>query len=107
MLKRWLAAFLLTQLVEVPIYGIALRGRLLIAFGASTITHPIVWFVIQPLWPGRFYQGVLVAEAFAISVEAIYLQRTGRVRRAWLWSLGANAASVGVSIVTRALFNWP
>jgi len=106
-LKRWLAAFLLTQLVEVPIYGWALRGRLLVAFTASAITHPIVWFVIQPLWPGRYYQGVLVAEAFAIAVEAIYLQRAGNLRRAWAWSLGANAASVAASFATRALFHWP
>lgn len=107
MLTRWAAAFLLTQLVEVPIYGYALRGRLLIAFGASTITHPIVWFVIQPLWPGRYHHGALLAEAFAITVEAIYLYRAGDLRRAWAWSLGANAASVAASIATRALLQWP
>ena len=105
-LERWLSAFLLTQLVEVPIYGYALRGRLLVAFAASAITHPIVWFVIQPLWPGRFYQGVLVAEAFAVVVEALVLHRAG-VRRAWAWSLSANAASVLASIATRVLFRWP
>lgn len=106
-MSRWLSAFLLTQLVEVPIYGYALRGRLLLAFGASALTHPIVWFAIQPLWPGRYHQGVLVAEAFAVIVEALYLRRFGALRRAWAWSLAANAASVAVSIATRALIHWP
>jgi hypothetical protein len=77
-----------------------------VAFAASAITHPIVWFVIQPLWPGRFYQGVLLAEAFAVAVEALVMHRAG-VRRAWAWSLGANAASVLTSVVTRELFRWP
>ena len=105
-LERWLAAFLLTQLVEVPIYGYALRGRLLLAFAASAITHPIVWFVIQPLWPGRYYQGVLLAETFAVAVEALYLRRAAELPRAWAWSIGANAASVMASVITRAFFRW-
>src|SRR5262249_35014609 len=58
MLLEWIYAFLFTQAVEVPIYVFALRGgpetppqralakRVLIAFGASALTHPIVWFVI-------------------------------------------------------------
>lgn len=106
-LSRWASAFVLTQLVEVPIYGYALRGRWVVAFMASAITHPIVWFVIQPLWPWRFYQGVLFAEAFAIIVEALYLQRVASLRHAWAWSLFANAASVAASFATRALFHWP
>ena len=40
-LTRWASAFLLTQLVEVPIYAYALRGRWTAAFMASAITHSI------------------------------------------------------------------
>ncbi|MEZ4298179.1 MAG: hypothetical protein R3B70_24720 [Polyangiaceae bacterium] len=136
---RWfLIAFLVTQLVEVPIYERALRerhsapatrgappdgpptadkahpraraARIWIAFGASTITHPIVWFAMpaltvalleaaarrgillpHPGWNTIVYG--LLAEGFAVGVEALYL-RAFRVRRALLWSVAANACSV-------------
>jgi hypothetical protein len=121
---RWFAlAFALTQLVEVPIFAPALRGgrdprsprpllaRVAIAFGASALTHPVVWFVM-PLVAvailtaaarvgiavgaagGALVYGAL-AEGFAVLVEAAYLRAFG-VRRALLWSLGANTASVVV-----------
>jgi len=38
-LQLWLARLLFTQLVEIPIYSYALRGRALVAFGASAITQ--------------------------------------------------------------------
>lgn len=74
----------------------SLRHAILIAFGASAMTHPIVWFgfpLVIPLigyWPM-----VVCAEAFAIGSEAYYMRGEG-MRRALLWSLAANGASFGL-----------
>jgi len=136
-LASFLLAFTVTQLVEVPIYAWALRGarrtkkargapyeegaplplsrntlfsRVIIAFGASLLTHPIVWFVMPgvtlalyraslragapPLDElGRTLLYGVVAEGFAVIAEAFYLA-VFRIRRPLLWSLTANAASV-------------
>lgn len=107
---RWLVAFAITQAVETPIYlaaqpQIPWLRRLAIGLGASAITHPVVWFAAP-----RFVHGwvayVLVAEAFAITVEALWLRAFG-VRRALLWSVFANACSVGVGLAVRAAFGFP
>jgi hypothetical protein len=109
-MMRWLAAFAITQLVEMPIYARALRGkkqRLAIAFGASAITHPIVWFVVPVLWLGNSYAAMILAsEIFAVVAEAIWLARFG-VRRAFVWALVANGASVTIGFAIRAAFGWP
>src|SRR5262249_7561235 len=79
----WLSAFAFTQAVEVPIYifGLGIDGaedatvarRAAIGFGASALTHPIVWFVIPGLLPwASYWSMVAVAETFAVLVEALY-----------------------------------
>jgi hypothetical protein len=122
---HWLVAFAFTQIVEVPIYLRATRGRAVASFGASAITHPIVWFVMPDLWRSMYLAAirfdsrlviaspflryacmVLLAESFAIGVEALYL-RALNVRRALVWSLAANAASVTLGLIARAAFGWP
>lgn len=132
-LDRWFWAFAFTQLVEVPIYLRALSGRdrvpvlpwpqrVGLAFLASALTHPYVWFVLFALfysvafddlaarWPGlgahRYTVYILVAESFAVGVEALLLRACG-LRRALLWSLLANASSAGLGFLSRALFAWP
>lgn len=128
-MTAWLAAFVFTQCVEMPLYARALgrarRARWLLAFGASAITHPVVWFVMPGAWealylraidahpawviasPGwRYASLVALAETFAVLVEAVYLRLLG-VKRAFVWSLGANAASVTLGLVSRAVFGWP
>ncbi len=107
MLLAWLGAFAVTQAVEVPLYGRALRGRWGVAFAASLWTHPVVWFGF-PLWfrtLGHVRQ-VVLAEAFAVAIEAVWLWRFG-VRRSIWWALAANAASVAVGLTSRALIGWP
>lgn len=104
-LVHWLAAFALTQLVEVPIYLRAQR-RFSVAFGASAITHPVVWFVVPLLWHGSYAGMVIVAETFAVVTEALWLRRA-EVPRAFTWSLVANGASVAVGFAVRALVGWP
>jgi hypothetical protein len=115
----WLGAFALTQIVEVPIYLRALLARddpdrpfdrllpaLLVGFGASAITHPIVWFVMPQLIPNDYVLMVAVAETFAVLAEAAWLRAFG-LRRALLWALFCNAASVLVGLTLRHTFGWP
>lgn len=117
---KWLVAFLFTQAIELPVWLWALRraprrtgpreaarpgpaGAVLIALGASALTHPVVWFVFPELrpWIG-YWPMVALAEAFAVGVEAVYMRAEG-VRWAVGWSLVANAASFGLGI----LILWP
>ena len=96
--RDWLTAFVLTQIVEVPILAAWLRGRpwprrLGLAFGASAITHPILWFVLRPLLASHsFVAYVVIGESVATLLEAWYLQRLG-VKDALLASVTSNAAS--------------
>jgi hypothetical protein len=103
----WLTAFLLTQLIEVPIY---LRGpgvRPAVAFGASLLTHPLLWVAVaHPAAPGTYLQRLVAAELAAWLVEALYLHLWG-ARRALLWALLANGASLAFGLLSRAVFGVP
>lgn len=149
--RAWFWAFVFTQAVEVPIYVAVLglrrrvpRGRLLaLAFGASALTHPILWFALIPAWDllasrpapttwlaalvaltgppsaerlalGGYVAMSAVAETFAVVTEAVYLAllapRLGHpmtLPRALALSLLANAASVALGLLSRALFQFP
>lgn len=102
---RWIVAFAATQAVEVPIYLLALRDRpwrqrLWVAFMASAITHPVAWAMGLVLRP--FLVHVIVAETFAVAIEALWLRHHGVPRALWC-ALTANAASVAVFIAGRSL----
>ena len=104
----WLSAFLVTQAVEMPIYRYGLRVSWLSAFLASAITHPVVWFVFfSPDRDASYDEKLVAAELFAWSVEAAWFQVVLRRRRAWSFSLFANAASVAAGLLARALTGWP
>jgi hypothetical protein len=123
-MTRWLLAFLFTQLVEVPIYMKGGRARFPEAFGASALTHPIVWFVIPWAWEAtyrsffaphpslqlsslaRYWIMVAIAETFAIVAEGFYMRWLGRPRP-FLWSLVANMSSVTLGFTSRHLFGVP
>ena len=110
LLLPWLKAFLLTQLIEVPIWvrsqrGVArpLQARLGVGFGASAITHPIVWFFFP--WALASVDDrvmVALAELFAWLVEWRWAAHFG-VRRPLLWSAVANGASFSAGCVLYAL----
>ena len=107
-MTAWLSAFLLTQLIEVPIYVYALRGRehrLWIALGASALTHPIVYWVF-PLIQVDYLAQVSYAEAFAVLGEAIWLSWFG-LERSVLWAGLANLFSVVIGLSLRAWVGWP
>jgi hypothetical protein len=100
--------------VEIPIDVFALDRdgpprlwwqRALIAFGASAITHPFVWFAF-PRFTHDYNLMVIEAETFAVVVEAIYLRFFG-LRNALLWSIVANMASAGLGLLSRYFFGWP
>jgi hypothetical protein len=104
----WLRAFLFTQLVEVPLYMRGLRCGLPAAFGASALTHPLVWFVFfSPRWQAGYTTKLVAAELFAWLAEAAYFRFALRRPRALLWSLIANAASLGLGLLSRHLFGAP
>lgn len=118
--RPWLDAFLFTQAVEVPIYvhflkhsrlfsgegALPLQQRIGLAFVASLITHPVVWFVFPMLIPGSYGWMVLLAETFAIGTEALYLWRL-KVPQPLLVSALANGMSAGIGLMSRSLFGWP
>ena len=104
-------AFTFTQLIEVPVYFYALHEldlsklkRISIAFGASAITHPIVWFIIPVLLPSSYLAMVVVAETFAVIVEAVYLCAFG-LRMCFSWSLVANALSFSFGLLLGKLID--
>ena len=108
MWEKWINAFMTTQLIEMPIYIWALaRVRAqdwatlaTIAFGASAITHPFVWFVFPSvvfLWK-NYPLFFVVAETFAWLVEALYLKYF-KVKHPWLVSLLANGMSAGFGLL--------
>jgi hypothetical protein len=102
----WLEAFAFTQLVEVPVYMRGLGCSPWRAFGASALTHPVVWFLFgHPGLPGPYWARVAAAEVFACLAEAAYFRRWG-ARRALGWSLVANAASLALGLASRALFGF-
>lgn len=109
----WLSAFGFTELVEVPIYAVrafsprgrTLSRRMAIAFGASLLTHPFVWFVFPRLVSDE-WSYMLAAEGFAVGAEALYLRAFG-VRHALLLSLCANAASLFLGLTSRQVYGWP
>ena len=105
----WFSAFVVTQLIECPIYRIALKHRTgpwLWAFGASLITHPIVYFGFSAARFDSYVSMLSWAEAFAVLAEAIYLQVLG-VRFSILWALGANILSAAIGLGLRSLIGWP
>jgi hypothetical protein len=110
-LLAWLSAFCFTQAVELPVYAWRLRGgsirrRLLLGFVATSLTHPVVWFLL-PLWlPGPYALQVALSEAFAVGAEAAYLRWAG-ARRTLSAALLANLASAGLGLLSRAAFGWP
>lgn len=132
-LTSWLSAFAFTQLLEVPIYLAAFARdgasvpadrprRVGLAFLASALTHPYVWFVFplvfySAAWDAlgrrapaliehRYALFFVVAEAFAVLVEALLLRACG-LRRALAWALLANATSAGLGFFARYYIGWP
>jgi hypothetical protein len=105
--RAWLIAFLFTELVEVPVYSTGLRVGLLPAFGASAITHPLLWYVFFPYVPLPYLWKMVIGEALVFFIEAAYFAFVFRRKRALLWSALANGASLGLGLLSRHWFGVP
>lgn len=103
-LWQWLVGFAFTQAVEVPLY-LRVTSSWRVAFLASGLTHPVVWFLF-PLLPLSYWPMAALAEVFAVVAEALWLRAHG-VSRALLWSVVANGASATVGLLLRAAFGVP
>jgi hypothetical protein len=103
----WLVAFVFTQMVEIPIYVTGLRVSLLAAFGASAITHPLLWFVIHPHLQLPYVWQLVVGESVVYLIETAYFAVLFRRRRAWLWAALANGASLATGMLSRWLIGIP
>lgn len=103
----WLIAFIFTEVVEVPIYARGLRVGLPAAFGASALTHPLLWFVFFPLVDLSYVGKLVIGEVSVFLVEAAYFAFLFRRKRALLWSGLANGASLGLGMLSRWLFGVP
>lgn len=102
---RWATAFAFTQIAEIPIYRFGLDATFARAFGASALTHPIVWIVVvESGWTAPWAIRAAAGEAFAVIVEAIWFGVTFGARRALLWSLAANATSFALGLFAYRLF---
>ena len=67
----------------------------------------MVWFVIFPWLPVGYVEKIVVAEAFAVLVEAAWLRVALKRPRALGGSLLANGLSFGLGMLSRYLFGWP
>lgn len=105
--RDWLFAFVFTQAVEVPVYAVGLRVPVLVAFGASAITHPLLWFVFFPYVPLPYLAKLALGELLVLVVEAAYFALLFRRQRALLWSAIANGASLGTGMLARWLWGMP
>jgi hypothetical protein len=111
----WLKAFVLTQVVEIPIAQAFFRAheprrwrRLWLCGIATLATHPLVWFVFPELGL-RYVAMVELAELWAWLGEAgfFWLVFPGvRIERALLASGLANAASLATVFALRAVTDW-
>lgn len=102
MILAWLKAFVFTQIVEIPIYRYGLRCHYFRAFGASAITHPIVWLVAAS-WSAPWWMRAACGESFAFLVEAAYFAVTYGWKRGLVWSAIANGVSFGLGLIALAL----
>lgn len=107
-MRAWVAAFLFCQIIEIPIYARGLSTSVPAAFGASAITHPLMWFcIVSPHWQASYLTKAIAGELFAWLVEAAYFRFLFRKRRALLWSLVANVTSLGAGLLSHRLFGMP
>lgn len=101
---KFLVALALTLMIEVPLvvlmikYFVKLRGVplskvLFVAFLASIVTLPYLWFIIPPYVDMRFY--VVIGESFVVLAEMlIFNQLLGvKIHKAFVVSLVANLIS--------------
>ncbi len=89
-----------TLACEIPLLLLCFRSRplfrvLLVAAGASLLTHPLAWHVASVLSPAEYSIGLIMIEVGVVVVEGMWLQawlRAG-LAKSLCCSLLANSAS--------------
>ncbi|MFT6399051.1 MAG: hypothetical protein ACJAYU_003814 [Bradymonadia bacterium] len=97
----WLIAFVITVVVETPVYMVLIGGdrrrAAFIGFTASVITHPVLWFVVQPNvhWTPTAW---FITECMITVVEAgwmgVWAVHDRQWRRLLAIAFAANVASI-------------
>lgn len=112
-LTSWAVSFGFTLLVEVPVgawrLGDLPRRRVLAALvAATTLTHPVLWWVL-PWAFDDYWTFVVVGEVAVVLVEAVFLRFAvpAPARDALSASLWANGASYLAGILLRSVGLWP
>ena len=106
----WLSAFLVTQLVEGPIYALWMRRdfhlfpALIRSAALQVTTHPLLWLVFFDVMAvfGGYAPTVIVAEICVVAVEGALLAwmwPAASWRRAYAAALTANAVSTVVGLL--------
>jgi len=114
-LRAWLSAFLLTQLIEAPIYlhrhggGLWRRAGALkalsLALAPTCATHPLIWWPLHAYAHARgwsYLTYALTAEGAVVVAEGWLLWALG-ARRPLRVALLANALSALAGLALRAL----
>lgn len=128
----WLPAFLLTQLVEVPVYLVVLHrrwrapsptgltateptttrtpatprwSRVAVVALASGITHPLLWFAYWPLTIDAlgYALALAIGELLVVTAEAGWLVLHRVPAR---HALGASVIANGASLLVGAVFSY-
>jgi hypothetical protein len=96
---NWLAAFLLTLAVELPLLALLAptarrRRALLDGTAANLLTHPLAWYAVRELGASWW-----LVEGCVLVVEALVYVGCTRlpVGRAWLMAALANAVTAALS----------
>lgn len=98
-----LQALGLTLCCELPVMALLARSLplkrvLIVATGASCLTHPIAWKIASVLPADAYTLGLCLIEIGVVLTEALWyhlLLRKGMATSLW-WSLLANATSFGI-----------
>jgi hypothetical protein len=107
LLGPWLRSFLLTLVLEVPVFVLLARGiapplrAALAAAAGSCVTHPLLWFA-WPLVVSDYTRYIVSGELLAALAESVVfcaLARPVPWSRALAASFIANASSYGVGLV--------
>jgi len=111
--RDWALAFLLTLVVETPVYLLATRrslgvvAALVMVLVVNIATHPIAWTIIM-LSCGSSPYGFLAVEGVVVFVEGLLLFSAGRsrfarqpvlLRTSFAISLAANCFSAGLGLL--------
>ena len=109
----WVAAFVLTLAIELPIAAWFLRRaepdlarRLVLIVFANLVTHPAVWYIFSQWFLVGTLEYTLAAEGWAVAAEAVFYSVTIRGLRAnpaIVVSVVANAASFALGRVVSAI----